>query len=146
MTNFPQPSGGSHHRLAQKPIQPVNRCCNVWLAKEFGLYRRLNCLLEWLRPKLAPKIPTEAIEHVFLNPWECFFRLNNLFRRQDYVVISGHTQALVCVSCFNTQAFFSLVQYLFHTSYFSQILHEELFIMYNPKSLPSTEQYPTNLS
>ena len=68
MTNFPQPSGGSYHRLAQNPIQPVNRCCNVWLTKEFGLYTRLNCLLEWLRPKLAPKIPTEAIEHVFLNP------------------------------------------------------------------------------
>ena len=31
-------------------------------------------------------------------------------------------------------------QYLFHTSYLGQTLHEEFCIMYNPKSEPPTEQ------
>ena len=37
-------------------------------------------------------------------------------------------------------------QYLFHTSYLGQTLHDEFCIMYEPKSFPPIEQYPTTLS
>jgi hypothetical protein len=61
---------------------------------------------------------------------------------QQCSVETGNEGNVVCVHWLGAGSYPS--QYLFHTSYFSQTLHVEFCIMYNPKSEPPTEQWPTN--